>query len=102
MSDESPVRIEKVTSVLHEIERMNRAKKVSAEIVKALEAGGLKDWSFMMCAWLPGEQPIIVAGTRVGCDLMESVKDGALWILKCIEAKTNGDQLPVVTGRPGA
>jgi len=102
MNEESPVRIERVTSLAHEVARMDRAKKVSAEIVKMMDAAGLHDWSFMLCAWLPGEQPVVVAGTRPGCDMLESVKDGALWLLKCVESKQNGDAMPIVTGRPGA
>ncbi len=99
MPEESPVKIEVVKSMVHEVARMDRARKVSAQICQALDAAGLKDWSFMLCAWLPGEQPVIVAGTRPGCDVLQSVKDGAEWILKSVEAKRNGDSMPIVTGR---
>jgi hypothetical protein len=102
MSDEGPVRIERVVSMPHELARMDRAKKVSAEILQLLDGAGMKDWSFMLCAWLPGEQPVIVSGTRPGCDVLDSVRDGALWILKSVEAKENGDAMPIVVGRPGA
>jgi hypothetical protein len=97
---DSPVRIEIVKSMPHEIARMDRARKVSAEITKMMEGAGLKDWSFMLCAWLPGEQPVIVAGTRPGCDMLESLKSGAQWILKSVDSKQHGDSMPIVTG-PG-
>jgi hypothetical protein len=95
--DESPVKIEIVKSMPHEIARVDRAKRVSAEITRMMEGVGLKDWSFMLCAWLPGEQPVIVAGTRPGCDVLKSVKDGALWILKSVESREHGDSMPIVT-----
>jgi hypothetical protein len=98
--NESPVRIEVVKSMPHEIARMDRARRMAAEITKMMDGIGLGDWSFMVCAWLPGEQPVIVAGTRPGCDVLASVKDGAQWILKSVEAKQNGDAMPIVTG-PG-
>jgi len=100
--DDSPVKIERVLSMPHELARMDRAKKVSAAIEQLLDGAGMNGWSFMLCAWLPGEQPVIVSGTRPGCDILESVKDGALWILKSVEAKEGGDAMPIVVSRPGA
>jgi hypothetical protein len=95
--DDPPVKIEIVKSMPHEIARMDRAKKAAAEITKMMEGIGLGEWSFMLCAWLPGEQPVIVAGLRPGVDILKSVKDGAQWILKSVDAKERGDSMPIVT-----